>query len=227
MKSEVLVGWFLLENPEENVFAVSSIFFFKFIFERERKCVNEHTTGGGAERERESQAGSALSAWTQMWGSNSQTLRSSPEVKSRVRRWTNWVTQVPLSLPLLKATHILWLLVMSLVSLLQFSHHLLYCSQIALCLPLIRIVGSTHYSINSRTKSSKICNNGQLKSPRSHHLNQVWLRLKLWQIPGQIPPNLWTFVNRWQITWFPNTMLGRHRITVIDNCILRQRKQKK
>ena len=72
------------------------IYFFKFVFiyfERDR----DSTSGGGAEREgdRESQAGSALSAWSPLWGSNSQnreitreTVRSRPEPKPRVGRLT-------------------------------------------------------------------------------------------------------------------------------------------
>ena len=47
------------------------------------------------ERERESQAGSALSAWSPKWGSNSQ-VKSWPELKPRVRRSTDWGIQVPL-----------------------------------------------------------------------------------------------------------------------------------
>ena len=64
-------------------------------WERER----ERSSGGGAERERErernSQAGSALSAQSLTHGLNSQTVRSWPEPKARVRRLTNWATQVP------------------------------------------------------------------------------------------------------------------------------------
>ena len=50
---------------------------------------------GGAERERqrESQAGSTMSAWNPMWGSNSRTTRSWPEPKSRCL--TDWATQAP------------------------------------------------------------------------------------------------------------------------------------
>ena len=57
-------------------------FFFKFIFEIERERERERgvtrTSRGGAEREgdRESQAGSSLTVWRPMWGSNSQTERS-------------------------------------------------------------------------------------------------------------------------------------------------------
>ena len=42
---------------------------------------------GGAERERESQAGSTLLAPT--WGLNSLTMRSQPELKPRVGRLTD------------------------------------------------------------------------------------------------------------------------------------------
>ena len=53
---------------------------------------------GGAERKegRESEAGSVLWAQSLMLGSNSQIVRSWPELKSRVRCSTNWATQAPL-----------------------------------------------------------------------------------------------------------------------------------
>ena len=50
---------------------------------------------GQRTRERESQAGSTLSAYSQMWGLNSQTVRSCPELKPRVGCLTNWATQAP------------------------------------------------------------------------------------------------------------------------------------
>ena len=53
-----------MEKPAYGIF-----YFLKFIyFERDR------ASGGGADREghREPQAGSTLSAWSPMWGSNSQ-----------------------------------------------------------------------------------------------------------------------------------------------------------
>ena len=50
-------------------------------------------SGGGAERE--SQAGFALSMKSPTRGSNSRTVRSGPEPKSRVRCLTNWATQEP------------------------------------------------------------------------------------------------------------------------------------
>ena len=56
-------------------------------FERER--------GRQREGERESQAGSALSALSPMWGSNPRTVRSWPEPKSRARRLTDRATQAP------------------------------------------------------------------------------------------------------------------------------------
>ena len=57
-----------------------------FIFEREREREREHKGGKGREskEERESQADSALSAHSPVWGSISGTLRSRPELKSRV-----------------------------------------------------------------------------------------------------------------------------------------------
>ena len=47
------------------------IFFNVYLFLRGRESVR----GGGAERERESHAGFALSAKSPMWGSNPQTVR--------------------------------------------------------------------------------------------------------------------------------------------------------
>ena len=54
------------------------------MFLREREFGRLCTSRGGAERdrERESQAGSLLSAQRQLWGLNSRTLRSWPEPKS-------------------------------------------------------------------------------------------------------------------------------------------------
>ena len=56
-----------------------------------------HKQGRGREGERESQAGSALTAQSQTWGSISWMIRPWPEPKSRVGHITNWVTQVPLN----------------------------------------------------------------------------------------------------------------------------------
>ena len=75
--------------------------FFKFIYlfwERQRK----HEQGGTErEGERESQADSAWSVfkpWTH------ETLRAWPELKSRIRHLTNWVTQEPLPLQTFRTT---------------------------------------------------------------------------------------------------------------------------
>ena len=64
-------------------------------FLRDREREEKNVCGGGAERgeERESRAGSTLSAQSLMWGSNSWTVRSGPELQSRVRCFTNWATQ--------------------------------------------------------------------------------------------------------------------------------------
>ena len=54
-------------------------FILKFIYferERERERERECVSGGGVERERESQAGSQLSVQSPTWGSVSQTMRS-------------------------------------------------------------------------------------------------------------------------------------------------------
>ena len=52
---------------------------------------------GGAMRgkERESQAGSMLSAQSSMQGSIPRSVRSWPELKARVRHLTNWATHLP------------------------------------------------------------------------------------------------------------------------------------
>ena len=81
-------------------FACYFLFFFNFIFlslfalfwERKR------ASRGGAEREgeRESHAGSVLSAQNSMEGSILQTASSWPEPKSSVRCLTNWATQASL-----------------------------------------------------------------------------------------------------------------------------------
>ena len=66
-----------------------------YLFLRDRQSMSR----GGAEGEREPQnskwaPGSVLSA--PLRGSNSQTVRSWPELKSRVECLTNWATQMPL-----------------------------------------------------------------------------------------------------------------------------------
>ena len=74
-------------------------FFFTFIyFGRENvQLYTSAQVGGRAEREGkpESQASSMLSAWRQMGGLISQTVRSSPEPKSTVSHLTDWATQAP------------------------------------------------------------------------------------------------------------------------------------
>ena len=71
------------------------VFLFKRETEIERQRQRMNGRGADREEERESQAGSALSAQSPMWGSNSRTMRSWPELKPRVRRLTNWATEVP------------------------------------------------------------------------------------------------------------------------------------
>ena len=73
---------------------------FIFVRERERERVHMHAHREGAEKEgeREFQAGSVLSAQSLTQGWNSQTMRSWPELKSRVECLTNWATQVPQTL---------------------------------------------------------------------------------------------------------------------------------
>ena len=68
--------------------------FLMFIyFERKIECEWGEAERG---RGRESQAGSVLSAQSPTWGSNSWTVRSWPEPKSRVGHLTDWATQAPL-----------------------------------------------------------------------------------------------------------------------------------
>ena len=78
-------------------FLAGILFFLSLVLfilrERERERTHR---GGQREREREFQAGSALLQQSQMQGSNSQTVRSWREPKSRVRRLTDWATQAPL-----------------------------------------------------------------------------------------------------------------------------------
>ena len=61
----------------------------------ERACVHAWAGEGQRERERESHTGSTLSVQSLTLGSIPGTTRSWPELKSRVRRLTNWATQVP------------------------------------------------------------------------------------------------------------------------------------
>ena len=68
--------------------------FFKFIYlfwERERGV-------GQREGQTEAQAASVLSAQSLIWGSNSRTVRSWSEWRSRVRCSTDWVIQTPLGM---------------------------------------------------------------------------------------------------------------------------------
>ena len=48
--------------------------FLMFIFEREREREHEHGRGRDRQGDRESQAGSTLSAQSQTWGSGPQTM---------------------------------------------------------------------------------------------------------------------------------------------------------
>ena len=60
--------------------------------QRERERERERERG----RERKSQANSMLPAQSPVWGLIPWTVRSWPELKSRVGRLTDWATQVPL-----------------------------------------------------------------------------------------------------------------------------------
>ena len=63
---------------------------YLFLFERDRAWAGE-----GQRQERDSQAGSAWSTQSLTQDSNSQTVRSWPEPKWRVRRLTDCTTQAP------------------------------------------------------------------------------------------------------------------------------------
>ena len=91
----------IFSNPRVgNQFLSCSIFFNVYLF-CERECAHTQVSEGQQERERESQAGSALSAWSPTWGSNPRTVRSWPEPKSRAGRFTDWAPQAALSCVLL------------------------------------------------------------------------------------------------------------------------------
>ena len=78
-------------------------FFGVFILrERERESTCTWAGEGQRKKERESQAGSSLIAWSLKWGSISQTVRSWLELKSRVGRLTDWPTHVSLNVFLTK-----------------------------------------------------------------------------------------------------------------------------
>ena len=68
--------------------------FFITYFEIERERGRERC---GERRGRESQAGSVLLAQSLMQGSNSQTIRLWPDLKSRIGCFTDWAIHVPLN----------------------------------------------------------------------------------------------------------------------------------
>ena len=75
----------------------SQAFFLMFIDFWEREQESAHTSREGAKRDGDtvSEVGSVLRAESPMWGLNSQTMTSLPELKPRVGRLTDWATQVP------------------------------------------------------------------------------------------------------------------------------------
>ena len=83
-----------------------AFFFFKFMyFERETE------RAGAEERQREKERENpklALSVRSPMWGLNSQTVRSRPEPRPRVRCLTDWATPVSLVLNLGWLFGLLW-----------------------------------------------------------------------------------------------------------------------
>ena len=66
-----------------------------FVYFRESEWACGQGKGRERGRQKESQAGSALSVETPTWGLNPRSVRSWPELKPRVRCLTNWATQAP------------------------------------------------------------------------------------------------------------------------------------
>ena len=75
--------------------------FIYLFWERESTQARE----GLRERKKESQAGSTLSAQSPTQGSISRSVRSWPELQSRVRSLTDWATQAPLKISLFRASN--------------------------------------------------------------------------------------------------------------------------
>ena len=82
------------------------LFIFMFIYLFLRK--SEWAGAGQKEGERESRAGSALSAQSRMRGSSSPAVRSWSEPKPRVGCLTNWAIQVPLGMAFLISCRYTW-----------------------------------------------------------------------------------------------------------------------
>ena len=57
------------------------------------KCLREWAEEGLREKQNPKQV--TRCQWRAWWGSNSRSVRSWPELKSRIRPLTNWATQVP------------------------------------------------------------------------------------------------------------------------------------
>ena len=70
---------------------ITLVFFFNVYLFRDR----ENVSGGGAERERESEHPKQNSAWSATRGSTSQIMRSWPELRSRGWRLPYWATRAP------------------------------------------------------------------------------------------------------------------------------------
>ena len=86
----------ILPYCRSHVFTAYILFLFflsLFIYFERASRVGAERKGG----ERQFQAGSTLSAQSLMQGSSSQTTRSWPEPRSRVRCSTDWATQAPLT----------------------------------------------------------------------------------------------------------------------------------
>ena len=78
----------------KSLFIIAIYIFLNLFIYFERVRVSEQ--GRGRESQRGSQARSILPAWSPTWGSNSRTVSSWPEPKSRVKRLTDWATRAPL-----------------------------------------------------------------------------------------------------------------------------------
>ena len=124
----------------------------------------EHKQGRGRQRVREFQAGSMLSPLSPMRGSNSWIVRPWPELKSRVRRSSDWGTQAPRGKTFLVTC---WVLVQS-----QALGHL---NEAATVKSVIKQIPPSHFRPNDLPHHLKM--NDILKR-WSPHVHSVPLRIR-------------------------------------------------
>ena len=84
-----MYAWEKIERNEDSfIYLFFKVYLFIYL-ERDRTRV-----GGCSKRGRERiPTRPVLSAWSLMWGSNSEIMKSWPELKPRVGWWTDWDTQ--------------------------------------------------------------------------------------------------------------------------------------